>query len=217
MSFPSMLYSFFLTPIQMIFELIYSLAYRSMGSDPGLAIIALSLAMNLLVLPLYRRADAMQEEERVLEAKLHDGVAHIKKTFHGDERTMILQTYYRQNNYSPLYVLRSAVSLLLEIPFFIAAYRFLSELSLLQGVSFGPISDLGKPAGLLSFGDVSINILPVIMTVINLISTYIFTKGYPLKTKIQLYGMAVFFLVFLYDSPAGLVFYWTLNNLFSLV
>ena len=217
MSFPSMLYSFFLTPIQMIFELIYSLAYRSMGSDPGLAIIALSLAMNLLVLPLYRRADAMQEEERVLEAKLHDGVAHLKKTFHGDERTMILQTYYRQNNYSPLYVLRSAVSLLLEIPFFIAAYRFLSELSLLQGVSFGPISDLGKPDGLLSFGDVSINILPVIMTVINLISTYIFTKGYPLKTKIQLYGMAVFFLVFLYDSPAGLVFYWTLNNLFSLV
>ncbi len=217
MSFPSMLYSFFLTPIQLIFELIYSLAYRSLGNDPGLAIIALSLAMNLLVLPLYRRADAMQEEERVLEAKLHDGVAHIKKTFHGDERTMILQTYYRQNNYSPLYVLRSAVSLLLEIPFFIAAYRFLSGLSLLQGVSFGPISDLGKPDGLLSIAGVSINILPVIMTVINLISTYIFTKGYPLKTKIQLYGMAVFFLVFLYDSPAGLVFYWTLNNLFSLV
>ena len=56
-----MLYSFFLMPIQLIFELIYSLAYRSMGNDPGLAIIALSLAMNLLVLPLYRRADAMQE------------------------------------------------------------------------------------------------------------------------------------------------------------
>ena len=32
----------------------------------------------------------------------------------------------------------------------------------------------------------------------------------------QLYTMALFFLVFLYTSPAGLVFYWTLNNLFSL-
>ncbi|MCF0130874.1 MAG: sulfatase-like hydrolase/transferase, partial [Pseudobutyrivibrio sp.] len=32
-----------------------------------------------------------------------------------------------------------------------------------------------------------------------------------------LYTMAVFFLVFLYNSPSGLVFYWTLNNLFSLV
>jgi len=38
-----------------------------------------------------------------------------------------------------------------------------------------------------------------------------------LKTKIQLYAMAAFFLFFLYDSPAGLLFYWTLNNLFSLL
>ena len=29
--------------------------------------------------------------------------------------------------------------------------------------------------------------------------------------------MAGLFLVLLYDSPSGLVFYWTLNNLFSLV
>ena len=44
----------------------------------------------------------------------------------------------------------------------------------------------------------------------------IYTRGMPLKSKIQLYGMALIFLVLLYDSPAGLVFYWTLNNLFSL-
>ena len=31
-----------------------------------------------------------------------------------------------------------------------------------------------------------------------------------------MYGMALIFLVLLYKSPAGLVFYWTLNNLFSL-
>lgn len=54
------------------------------------------------------------------------------------------------------------------------------------------------------------------MTLINVISSAIYLKGFPLKTKIQLYGMALFFLVFLYTSPSGLVFYWTLNNLFSL-
>ena len=217
MAFGSMLYSFFLMPIQLIFEVVFSYAYRLTGEKPGLAIIALSLAINLLVLPLYRRADTMQEEERKTEAKLHKGVAHIKKVFHGSERTMMLQTYYRQNNYSPLYVLRSAVSLFLEIPFFIAAYRFLSGLSLLQGVSFGPIADLGQPDRLISIGGLSINFLPILMTIVNVISTIIFTKGYPLKTKIQLYGMAAFFLVFLYGSPSGLVFYWTLNNVFSLV
>lgn len=61
------------------------------------------------------------------------------------------------------------------------------------------------------------NILPIIMTAVNLVSCVIFTKGSLLKTKIQLYAMALFFLVFLYTSPSGLVFYWTLNNLFSLV
>ena len=217
MAFLSLLYSFFLMPIQLVFEIVFGYAYKLTGENTGVAIIALSLAINFLVLPLYRRADVMQEEERLMEQKLRAGVSHIKKSFRGDEKTMILQTYYRQNHYSPLYVLRSAVSLFLEIPFFIVAYRFLSGLDLLQGVSFGPIADLGVPDGLLVIGGLSINVLPIIMTAINVVSTVIFTKGYPLKTKIQLYGMAAFFLVFLYTSPSGLVFYWTLNNLFSLI
>ena len=124
MAFTSLLYSFFLMPLQLVFEVVFSFAYWITDSQAGVSIILLSLAFNLLVFPLYRRADAIQEEERNIEARLHDGVEHIKKTFRGDERTMMLQTYYRQNHYSPLYVLRSALSLFLQIPFFIAAYRF---------------------------------------------------------------------------------------------
>ena len=105
---------------------------------------------------------------------------------------MMLQTYYRQNNYKPTYVLRGAISLFLEIPFFIAAYRFLSELPLLNGVTFGPIADLSKPDGLLVLGNFTINVLPILMTAINLVSCVIFTKGSSMKQKIQLYGMALF-------------------------
>ena len=205
MSFWTILNTLLLKPLQLVFEVIYMIAYRIID-NPGLAIIVLSLVMNFLVLPLYKRADAMQEEERDMEIKLRRGVSHIKKTFSGDERMMMLQTYYRQNNYKPTYVLRGAVSLFLEIPFFIAAYRFLSGLELLGGVSFGPISDLGKPDGMLIIAGTAFNILPVIMTAINLVSCVIFTKGSSLKQKIQLYAMAVFFLVFLYSSPSGLVY-----------
>ncbi len=215
MTFLEILDSLLFRPLQYLFELIYMNVYRVIGS-PGLSIIALSLVMNCLLLPLYKRADALQEEERQTEARLSAGVAQIKKAFRGDERMMILQTYYRQNNYKPTYVLRGAVSLLLEIPFFMAAYRFLSNLTLLQGVALGPIADLGVPDGLLVLGGVHINILPILMTTVNLVSCVIFTQGAPLKSKLQLYGMAIFFLFFLYDSPSGLVFYWTLNNLFSL-
>lgn len=216
MSLITVLDTLLIGPLKLIFEIIYAIANRILN-NPGLAIVFLSLSMNVLVLPLYKRADAMQEEARDMEAKLHDGVAHIKKTFSGDERMMILQTYYQQNHYSPLSSLNGSVSLLLEIPFFMAAYQFLSHLEILNGVAFGPITDLGAPDGLLTIGSWTINILPFVMTLINVISSALFLKGHPLKTKIQLYAMAAFFLVFLYTSPSCLLLYWTLNNVFSLV
>lgn len=216
MSIFEILNTLLLKPLELVFEVVYMLAYKII-ENPGLSIIVLSLFMNFMVLPLYMRADTIQEEEHALERKLQKGVEHIKKTFTGDERMMLLQTYYRQNHYKPVYVLRSAVSLFLQILFFIAAYRFLSELSLLHGVSFGPIEDLSRQDGLLQVAGVSVNVLPIIMTAVNLVSCVIFTKGSPVKAKIQLYAMALFFLIFLYTSPAGLVFYWTLNNVFSLV
>lgn len=215
MSFFDILEALTIGPLKLVFETIFSIANRIMG-HPGLAIIALSLVMNVLVLPLYRQADAMQEKARDTDAKLRDGVAHIKKAFSGDERMMILQTYYRQNHYRPTDALSGSVSLLLEIPFFMAAYQFLSHAEILNGVALGPIRDLGAPDGLLVIGGLAINLLPIIMTAVNCVSSVLYLKGFPLKTKIQLYGMALFFLVFLYDSPSGLVFYWTLNNLFSL-
>ena len=215
MSLISILETIFIGPLKLLFEIIFEFADRFVD-HPGLSIIVLSLLMNILVLPLYKRADAMQEEARDTEARLSRGVNHIKKVFSGDERMMILQTFYRQNNYKPTNALNGSVSLLLEIPFFMAAYQFLSHLDVLNGVSLGPIKDLSAPDGLIVIGALSINVLPVLMTAVNVISSAIYLKGFPLKTKIQLYAMALFFLVFLYTSPSGLVFYWTLNNVFSL-
>lgn len=211
-----MLESIFIGPLKLVFEIIFDVADQFIG-HPGLAIIVLSLVMNILVLPLYKRADAMQEATRDTEAMLSKGVSHIKKTFSGDERMMILQTYYRQNNYKPTSALNGSVSLLLEIPFFMAAYQFLSHLDILNGVSLGPIADLSAPDGLIVIGSLTINLLPILMTLVNVVSSSLYLKGFPLKTKIQLYAMALFFLVFLYTSPSCLVFYWTLNNVFSLV
>ena len=215
MSFGGAIYNLLLGPLELFFEVVYTLAFKLVHNQ-GLAIIFLSLAMNFLVLPLYKQADKMQAKERDIELMLKPGVKHIKKTFKGDEQYMMLQTYYRQNNYRPTDTLKGSVSLLLEIPFFIAAYHFLSHLNALNGITFGPIKDLGAPDALLTVFGVTLNLLPILMTLINFISSAIYLKGFPLKSKIQLYGIAIIFLVFLYKSPAGLVFYWTLNNLFSL-
>ena len=80
MSIGEIIYTILIRPLLLLFEVLFMLV-NNMIDNPGLSIIALSLAMNFLVLPLYRRADAMQEEEREMEARLHKGVAHIKKVF----------------------------------------------------------------------------------------------------------------------------------------
>ncbi len=216
MTFGSIINTLFIGPLKLVFEILFSLAY-SVTENVGLSIVMLSLAINVLVLPLYRCADAMQEKAQKREAELHDGIVHIKKTFSGNEKMMMLETFYKQNHYSPFSALSGAVSLLLEIPFFIAAYQFLSNAVYLEGTSLGPILNLASPDALIKIGSFKINVLPFLMTVINIIASVIFLKGAPLKSKIQLYAMAIVFLVLLYDSPSGLVFYWTLNNVFSLV
>ena len=216
MSFFSALYTLLIGPLELFFEVLFSTVNRVVN-NPGLSIIFLSLAMNFLVLPLYKMSDAMQAEEAATEARLKPTVSHIKKTFKGDERFMILQMYYKENHYKPSDALKGSVSLLLEIPFFMAAYNFLSGLSILHGASLGPIANLAAPDAMLAIGGMTINVLPILMTFINLVSSAIYTKGASTRSKVQLYVMAGLFLVLLYDSPSGLVFYWTLNNLFSLV
>ena len=216
MTFSDALFTLLIGPLKTLFELIYVLVYK-LTQNPGISIIGLSLVMNFLLLPLYNQTDAIQLEAIETEKRLKPFVSHIKKTFKGNEQFMMLQTCYRQNHYKPTDAIKGVSPLLLEIPFFMAAYNYLSNLGLLEYATFGPIADLGRPDGLLVLGALHVNLLPILMTLINICSSLIYTKDAPLKTKLQLYGMAALFLVLLYDSPAGLVFYWTLNNVFSLV
>jgi YidC/Oxa1 family membrane protein insertase len=145
-------------------------------------------------------------------------IDRIKRNFKREEQYFILSSYYRQNHYHPIMALRGSLSLLLQIPFFIAAYHFLSHYEPLRGQPFLFIRNLGAPDALLSIGALKINLLPLLMTAINIISGVIYTKGNGLqKEKIQLYAMALFFLVILYNSPAALVLYWTCNNIISLI
>ena len=216
MSFLEILYSIFIRPLELIYDFLFYNFFMKI-ENVGICIIILSLIVNILILPLYHRADKIQAEENEKKKSLKGWEDHIKKNFKGDERFMMLQTYYRQNGYKPYQSLKTAMPLFLEIPFFIAAFHFLSNLPLLNGVDFGPIKDLSKPDALLSMGGVTINILPILMTVINLISGTVYNRSVTFKDRLQTYIMALVFLVLLYKSPAGLTFYWTLNNVFSLI
>ena len=216
MSFSSILYTIILYPLIQIIEIAFSLFDKLFGNT-GIAIIGVSFTVTLLCLPLYIVAEHWQQVQRDTENKLKPGIDRIKAVFKGDEQYMILNTFYKQNHYHPMMALRSSFGLLIQVPFFMAAYSCLSSLPALQGQSFLFIKDMAKPDALFSIGSFDVNILPIAMTLINIIAGAIYTKGFAFKDKAQIYGMALLFLVILYTSPAGLVLYWTMNNVFSLV
>ena len=207
-----------LAPLELVFEVIFTLAFNATHSE-GLAIIILSLTVSTLVLPLYKRAEKIESEQRAIEKKLSYWANHIKKHFKGDLKYMTLDAYYRENHYSPLSQLKSSISILLQIPFFMAAYDLLGirAAARFSGRGFSFLSDLGSPDGLLSVGDTAINVLPFLMTLVNIVACYIYTKGFPFKTAFRSYLLAIVFLIFLYNSPSALLLYWTMNNVYSLI
>ncbi|MBR1471136.1 MAG: YidC/Oxa1 family membrane protein insertase [Lachnospiraceae bacterium] len=209
------LYNVVVRPVEYLIEFIFTVMYSLLGHE-GVTLIGMSLAVSTLVLPLYARAEAIQEEERKRQKAMEHWISHIRQTFRGDERYMMQTAYYTESGYKPLYALKGTLSLLLQIPFFMAAYHFLSHLQILEDSSFGPIRDLAAEDALLRLGTVSVNVLPILMTVINGISSAIYTKGFTWKQKLQPYVLALVFLVLLYHSPSGLVLYWTMNNIYSL-
>ena len=210
------LYTMIIFPLEILIELSYVFIYR-IFDNPALSVLGVSFTVSIITLPLYFIAEKHQRNERDIQMIMKPEADIIRAVFSGDERFMRLATYYRQNGYHPLYALRSSISLIIQIPFFIAAFHFLSNLEIIKGVSFGPILDLAKPDSLLTFDNFSINLLPIVMTLINCASAVIYTKGFPARDKFQLYGMAALFLVLLYSSPSGMVLYWTGNNVFSLI
>lgn len=209
------LFFIFIQPLVLLIEFIFTIMSRIFGNY-GVAIIMVSVVINILIFPLYKRSDAMQEQERKKQKEMEYWVKHIRKTFRGDERFMMLSTYYRQQNYQPVNAIKGSLSLLLQIPFFIAAYHYLTSVNM-QGASFLFLKNLNEADHLLKIGSLSVNIMPILMTLINILSGFIYTKGFGLKDKLQLYTLAGIFLVLLYQSPSGLVLYWTMNNLFSLL
>lgn len=210
-------YNLIVAPIEMIVDWFFTF-FTTKFSAFGVigAVCVVSLVINFLALPLYNIADSLQAKERKITKMMEPRIKRIRMAFSGDERFMMMQTYYRECKYNPIYTLRSSLSILIEIPFFIAAYHYLSHAEALKGVSFWIFKDLGAADELFHIGSFPINVLPILMTIINLVSGAIYSKDTTLREKIQIYVLAAIFLVLLYNSPSGLVIYWILNNLFSL-
>ena len=212
-----LLYLFFIAPIEYILDCLFYITYTLSGENVMLSLINLSIVVSVMALPVYLYADRLAEKQKQKDEEMHTWIAHIKRVYKGDEKQMMISRYYRLQGFHPVQSLRGSLSILFQIPFFMAAYHFISNLEVLNKCALGPIHNLGTPDGLLAVGNLSINVLPFIMTLINLLSVIVYTPKGRGKDLIQPSVLALFFLIILYNSPSGLVLYWIFNNAFSLI
>ena len=210
-----LLYLLFIWPIEASMQFVLETSTRYLSSI-GFAIILLSIVTNIILIPFSRLADKWMKKEQRAQKKLAPYIAEIKSVFKGQERFMMLETLYKQNHYHPLLAIKASAGLLIQIPFFIAAYQLLSHYSSFKGESFLFLSDLSAADSTFSIGTFPVHILPLIMTLINILSAYIYSSHLPSKDRSKQYVLAIIFLIVLYESPSALVLYWTLNNLFTL-
>jgi len=209
-------YFIFVFPLRFLMDLALNTAAFRIESV-GWSIIVLSIVVNTILLPLYYLAERLQNKERKIQRQMAPELVEIKKSYRGEkqyDRTVIL---YKKFNYHPVKSLRTSFGFLIQVPFFIAAYTLLSHSSLLDHVSFLFLNNLGAPDSLISLNGISINLMPFLMTVINLFSSFVYAKNLNIGEKVKLVSMAFLFLVLLYNSSSGLVLYWTMNNIYSLV
>ncbi len=214
--FVEIIYSFFISPVEYFIGVLFFLLLHVWKDNLGTAIISMGFCISLITLPMYLQADKIQRTVNDKRKAMFVWEKSIKKCFSGEERFMRLTAFYKVIGYRQTDVLKTVLPLFLQIPFFVAAYHFLSGAEVLDGSTPFWGMDLAKQDGLVRIGGISLNLLPVLMTVFNILASLIYTRRMTLLQKLQPLAVAAIFLILLYRSPSGMVLYWLTNNIFTL-
>ncbi len=208
------LYDYIILPIEAVMQYILQLAFQ-VTENWGISLILLSLAVTLILVPLQWIADRYKNAEEAIKDQMQDEIDNIKKHYKGIKRHEYIKMVYQRHNYHPIQSVRASLGLLILIPFFFAAYDLLGyQFKGFEGASFLFIPDLAKPDHILW----GINLMPVLMTVVSLLGLWItmITSSNKISWK-PVAVLSVVFLVALYSCSAGLVLYWTFNNVFQAI
>jgi YidC/Oxa1 family membrane protein insertase len=170
----------------------------------GVAIIVLTVLIKLIFFPLSAASYKSMARMKVLAPKLQK----LKEQY-GENREKMNQAMmelYKTEKVNPL---GGCLPIAIQIPVFIALYWvLLASVELRHAPFFGWIKDLSTPDPWY--------VLPLIMGATMLWQTKLNpTPPDPVQAKVMMI-MPIAFSIFFFFFPAGLVLYWTVNNVLSI-
>jgi len=187
----------------------------------GVGIILFALFFKLIFFPLNQAQAKSMKKMQVLQPQIKDINEKYKNNPQlKQQKTLAL---YKKNKANPL---GGCLPMVIQIPIFIALYSAFSNAYELWGSPFIPgwIDDLSKPDAIFSFyqgipfiGGANMNLLPLFMVGSQFLQTKMTTFTGDKNQKMMMYVLPFMMLFFFYTMPSGVVLYWIVFNVFSIV
>jgi YidC/Oxa1 family membrane protein insertase len=187
----------------------------------GIVIIIITIMVKILFWPLSNKSYKSMSQMKKLQPKM----AELRAKYKHDKKVMNqeLMNLYKLYKINPL---GGCLPMVLQIPVFFAFYKMLYQaIELRHAPFFLWINDLAAPDRLFTFGfKVPLMSPPYGIPVLTLImgaSMFFQQKmspppGDPTQAKMMMF-MPIFFTFIFINFPSGLVLYWLVNNILSMV
>jgi len=215
----------FLAPLEKILKWFLQLFYRIIPNY-GVAIILLTILVKLILFPLTKKGSESTLRMQALSPKIKEIQAKYKDN--PQKMNAEMAEFYKKEGYNPL---SGCLPMLLQMPIFFAMYNLFNNHFDLRGAMFIPgwIPDLSLPESIYNFPDnfrlpllgwTALRLLPFLYVGSQLIYgkvTQTPDQQGNSQMKIMLYAMPVIFFFVLYDVPSGLLIYWIMSNLLTMV
>ncbi|MGL6041176.1 MAG: membrane protein insertase YidC, partial [Deefgea sp.] len=194
------MFKIFSAPLFAILEFIHGLV-----GNWGWSIIIVTFLLKLAFFPLSSASYRSMAKMRLLAPRMEE----LKKR-HGDDRVKFQQSVMEMYKTEKVNPLGGCLPMLVQIPVFIGFYwMLLAAVELRQAPWAFWIHDLSVPDPLY--------ILPLIMAVSMYVQTMLSPPPPdPMQAKMMKW-MPIIFSVFFFFFPAGLVLYWVVNNILSII
>ncbi|MBT64551.1 MAG: hypothetical protein CML13_15235 [Puniceicoccaceae bacterium] len=189
-------------------------AIHSLVPSWGWSIVIMTVCIKTLFWPLTAKASKSQKRM----AKIQGPMAEMKEKYKDNPQKIQQETLklFKEHQVNPV---AGCLPMIIQMPIFLGLFYMLRTASELRHEPFLWVSDLSLPDTQFEIGGFPINILPMIMGVtmyLQMSMMPVSPTADPMQQKIFKF-LPFVFLIFLYNFASGLVVYWTVQNILTIV
>ena len=215
----------FLAPLENLLKWFLQIFYRIVPNY-GIAIILLTILVKILMFPITRKGSESTLRMQALSPKIKE----LQEKYQDNRQKLNAEMaeFYKREGYNPI---SGCLPMLFQFPIFIAMFNLFNNHFDLRGAVFIPgwIPDLSVPEFIYEFpegisvpivGWTALRLLPVIYVASQLLYgkvTQTPDQQGNKQMKMMLYAMPIIFFFVLYDMPSGLLVYWIMSNILTMV